>query len=365
MKLVQTSVFRSCAFALLLSLSACRAPALHTVERTQVLMDTAITLKIFLPERSNATHAAAEIDAVFAELTRLDSLFSSYRATSEVSTINRLGSEQETQISSELDSLIAAAQAISAATAGAFDITIAPLLRAWGFGTDTLDVPSADEITSRLPLVNFRNLKLRQNTTPQTLTSTTANTTFMSFAQPGMAIDLGGIAKGYAADIAARRLARAGFRDMLVAVGGDLHLQATTLTAGQRYIWIKHPRRPEVFFARFRGERGGVSTSGDYERYFERDGKRYHHIINPATGFPAGENAGGAQTVSVTVLAENTISSDAFATAFFVIGLEPGLALAERLPEIEAVFVFIADGKLQWRATSGLAQKLEIINTEL
>lgn len=355
-------MFCASACVALVSLSACRTPELHTVERTQVLMDTAITLRIFLADRSNESHAAAMIDAAFAELTRLDSLLSSYRDNSEVSVLNRLASEREIQISADVDSLVRAAHFVSATTSGAFDITIAPLLRTWGFGTDTLAVPTADEITSRLPLVNFRHLKLRRVTTLPALTSPI---TFMRFAQPGMAIDLGGIAKGYAADIAAQSFARAGYHDMLIAVGGDLHLQATALTAGQRYIWIKHPRRPEVFFARFRCDRGGVSTSGDYERYFELDGKRYHHLLDPATGFPAGENADGAQLVSVTVLAETTITSDAFATAFFIMGLERGLALAEQLPKIEAVFVFIADGKLQWRATSGLAQRLEIIDTEL
>jgi thiamine biosynthesis lipoprotein len=365
MKDFRSGVRRRSSLALLLFVWSCNAPALHTVEGTRVLMDTAVTLKIFLPDKGNESQAAAAIDAAFAELARLDSLLSSYRDDSEVASRNRMPRDEEAEISTDLDSLIRAAQYVSAVSDGAFDITIAPVLRLWGFGADTLDAPRADEIASRLPLVNFRHLKLRREVAPHTLTSSASNTTFMSFGQTGMAIDLGGIAKGYAADVAAHRLAQQGFHDILLAVGGDLHLQATAFTAGQRYIWIKHPRRPQEFFARFRCDNGGVSTSGDYERYFERDGKRYHHILDPATGFPAGQNEDGAQTVSVTVAASQTIYSDAFATAFFVMGIERGLALAERLPEIEAVFVFIADGKLHWRATRGLEKKLEIINTEL
>ncbi len=363
-----TSLRLRCSLVFVLFVWGCDAPTLHTVERTRVLMDTAITLKIFLPDRSGELQAAATLDTAFAELTRLDSLLSSYRNDSEIAARNRMPQGLEAEISTDLDSLIRAAQYVSAITAGAFDITIAPVLRLWGFGTDTLDVPSAAEITSRLPHVNFRHLQLRRVVAPHALTSSAAprqNTSFMSFEQTGMAIDLGGIAKGYAADVAERLCAQNGYRDVLIAVGGDLRMQASALTAGQRYVWIKHPRRPETFFARFRCDSGGVSTSGDYERYFEHEGKRYHHILDPATGFPAGQNQDGALTVSVTVVANQTIYSDAFATAIFVMGVERGIALAERLPELEAVVVFIANNKLEWRATSGLKQKLEILNAEL
>lgn len=346
----------------LTSLFGCHAPAVHTVERTQVLMDTAITLKIFLAERKDEPRALACIDSAFIALTRLDSSLSSYRQDSEIASVNR--NAQPTRVSATLDSLLRAAHDVSRKTAGAFDITIAPVLRLWGFGTDTLDVPTDAEITSRLPLVNFRHLKLRHESAPHALTSLPTNTSFMSFEQPGMAIDLGGIAKGYAADVAARIFSQHGFHDYLIAAGGDLHMAATTLTAGQRYIWIKHPRRREQFFARFRLDRGAVSTSGDYERYFEREGKRYHHILDPVTGYPAGLNPTGAQLVSVTVVTNRTVYSDAFATAFFVMGLERGLALAEQLPALEAVFVFSSDDKLQARATSGLKDQLEIIETE-
>lgn len=350
----------ACAFAFLFG---CASPSLHTVERTRFMMDAAVTLKIFLPNESNEPQAIAALDAAFAELARLDSLLSSYRNDSEVAARNRMLQEHEEKISTDLDSLIRAAQQVSATTDGAFDITLAPVLRAWGFGTDTLDVPATDEITSRLPLVNFRHLKLRREPAPHALTS--SHITFMSFAHTGMAIDLGGIAKGYAADVAEHLLAQRGYHDVLIAIGGDLRMQASALTAGQRYVWIKHPRRPDTFFARFHCDSGGVSTSGDYERYFERAGQRYHHILDPATGFPAARNQRGEHIVSATVVAGKTIYSDAFATAIFVMGVEPGLALAESLPELEAVVVFLANDQLQWRATSGLEKKLEIIDTEI
>lgn len=341
------------------------------------MMDTAVTIKVFLPDSTGEPQAATAIAAVFAELERLDSLMSSYRADSEVAAINRAAGANNTGnasqaneigISTDVDSVIRAAQYVSACTEGAFDITIAPVLRLWGFGTDSLAVPSRNAITSRLPLVNFRHLRLRRKSavpshaSPDSLNQNLAT---ISFEQPGMAIDLGGIAKGYAADVAARMLAQRGYDDVLIAVGGDLRMTATALTAGKRYIWIKHPRQPDKFFARFRLDRGAVSTSGDYERYFERDGKRYHHILDPRSGFPAGENPDGTQIVSVTVVSHCTILSDGFETPIFVMGLERGLALAESLPGLEAVMVYLVNGKLEWRATRGLKEKLEIIATEI
>lgn len=333
------------------------------------MMDTVVSIKVFLPDSTGEPQVVAAIDAAFEKLARLDSMLSSYREDSEVATINRMLQQNSmVAVSSDVDSIVGVAQYVSSATQGAFDITIAPVLRLWGFGTDTLGVPARDEITSHLPLVNFRRLKLQRNFAVQphtSLDSIKKNMAMISFEQPGMAIDLGGITKGYAADVAEHVFAQQGYKDVLIAAGGDLRMNVSDLTAGQRYVWIKHPRKPDAFFARFRCDRGGVSTGGDYERFFEKDGKRYHHIISPQTGFPAGENADGSQTVSATVVANKTILADAFSTALFALGPERGIELAERLPDLEAVVVFIANGKLEWRATSGLQKKLEILDTDL
>ncbi len=339
------------------------------------MMDTVVSIKIFLPDRAGEPQALAAIDTAFAKLAQLDSMMSSYREDSEVAAINNFARDAVARadhmafpISIDLDSVLSVAQYVSSSTKGAFDITIAPVMRLWGFGAEALGVPAAKQINSCLPLVNFRHLKLQRNSATRPHTSRDSskqNIAMISFEQPGMAIDLGGIAKGYAADVAERMLAQRGYADVLIAAGGDLRMSASALTAGQRYIWIKHPRRPETFFARFRLDRGGVSTSGDYERFFEKEGKRYHHILDPQTGFPAGQNEAGSQTVSATVVANKTIFSDGFSTAIFVLGPERGLELAERLPDLEAVIVFLANGKLEWRATSGLRGKLEIIDAEI
>lgn len=358
---------RHCFWFLPFLVLSCNSPALHVVERTRFMMDTAVSIKVFLPDTAGESQAVSAIDAAFIKLARLDAMLSSYREDSQVAAINRaLQRDSMISVSSDVDAIVGVAQHVSATTAGAFDVTIAPVLRLWGFGTDTLAVPAPEEITSHLPLVNFRRLALRHEPAPHTSRdSVNQNIALMRFEQPGMAIDLGGITKGYAADVAAQVLAQRGFQDVLIALGGDLRMNVSALTAGQRHVWIKHPRRPDRFFARFRCDRGGVSTAGDYERFFEKDGTRYHHLIDPQNGFPAGRNADGSQTVSATVLASRAILSDAFSTALFVLGPERGIELAERLPELEAVIVFIAHGKLEWHATRGLREKLEILDTEL
>jgi thiamine biosynthesis lipoprotein len=179
-----------------------------------------------------------------------------------------------------------------------------------------------------------------------------------------MAIDLGGIAKGYAVDLALTKLAALGFADVMVEAGGDLRAAASELTEGQRNIWVRHPRKPDQFFARFAMSSGAVATSGDYERFFEHEGRRYHHILNPRTGYPAGTLSGEIQTVGATVTAPTSMLADAFATAIFVLGPERGIALANRLEEIEAMIIFFEQGNLRWRASNEFMNKLKILNDE-
>jgi thiamine biosynthesis lipoprotein len=326
-------------------------------------MDTLVSISVYTQNAAEEPRIRQAIAEAFSEMARIDSMMSSYREDSEVSVINEqtVGSEAS-GISAEIDTVLRAAQWAAQISDGAFDITIAPVLRLWGFGTDSVGLPSAEEITVRLPLVNYRNLVMAPEngnhwTAPQKRK--------VSFRQPGMAIDLGGIAKGYAVDRGLEVLRRAGVRDAMVEAGGDLRANASPRTAGRRYIWIRHPRaanaadtrvdgQDQTYFARFRLDNGAVATSGDYERFFEHNGKRYHHLLDPHTGYPA------SQAVSATVIANNAMLADALATALFVLGPDRAIALAEALPDVEAVIIYGDTEKLKWTATKSLKKNLEV-----
>ncbi len=355
--------------ALLLSGLGCHAPEIHTARRVRVMMDTAAAISIYLPDARFEARALADIDTAFQEMARLDSLLSFYREDSEVGALNRWAAMLPDDapenagafaVSAEMDTLLRTAVRISGITSGAFDVTIAPLMQLWGFGTAALRLPAAEEIQAKLALVNFRHLLLEA--AAPSFTNGRHTGTVVRWRRSGMGIDLGGIAKGYILERGLQVLQARGYQDAMLEAGGDLCAIASPLTAGQRHIWIRHPRQEDQLFARFRMSGGAVSTSGDYERYFEENGRRYHHILDPRTGYPAGTDSAGRTTVSATVTGPSALITDAFSTAMFVLGPERAVALADSLPEIETVILYQENGRLQWRASRELAGKLEMIS---
>ncbi len=335
------------------------------MRRVRVMMDTAAAIRVFLPDTLTLARANRDLDAAFQEMARLDSLMSFYRHDSEVSAINRWAAmvPDDPQsnagsfyLSAEIDTVMRAALQAGRISHGAFDVTIAPLMQLWGFGTEQLHLPAAEEIRGRLPLVNFRGVQLE----PAVPSSAHGHAAALRL-QRGMAVDLGGIAKGYIVQRGLQVLQARGYKDVLVEAGGDLCVIASTLTRGQRHIWVQHPRQPDKFFARFKMDAGAVSTSGDYERFFEHQGRRYHHILDPRTGYSAGIDSSGRFTVSATVTAPHAMIADAFSTTLFVLGPERAVALADSLPEIETMIIYQENDELKWRASRELAGKLEII----
>ncbi len=170
---------------------------------------------------------------------------------------------------------------------------------------------------------------------------------------PETRLDLGGIAKGYAADAAMEVLRRHGFFDAQVDAGGDLRTLATKQTQGKRKVYVRHPILGDAFYGRFPMDEGAVATSGDYERFFEEDGVRYHHLLDPKTGMPA------AGCRSVTIVGSDAMTCDALATAVFVLGPEQGLLLIESLPKTEGVILYEEHGILKEKISSGLAPIFE------
>jgi thiamine biosynthesis lipoprotein len=352
-------ILRLCVFAgvMVFVNSGCQQET-QTIQESRVLMDTLVSISVYVQDSAAEPAIRRAIITAFAEMARLDSMMSSYREDSEVAAINRCGAAGgEMEVSADVDTVLRLAQWAAEISAGAFDVTVAPILRLWGLGTDSAGVPAPEKITARLLSVNFRGMTLAYKMMNGIAG---AGKTHLRFRQPDMAIDLGGVAKGYAVDRGLAVLAQAGIRDAMITAGGDLRAIASPMTSGRRHIWIRHPRadtagaEKQAFFGRFRLDTGAVSTSGDYERFFIKENKRYHHIIDPSTGYPA------AKATSATVVAKTSIQADALSTALFVLGPERGIALADSLPEVEAMIIYFAADKLQWRATKALQEKLEV-----
>jgi len=313
--------------------SACKPPA--EIRRTRLLMGTKV--EIMVQGRDEAKLESA-VDAGFQEIERLEAGLSRYQERSVISELNRNAGVSPVRVGPEVFALLEKAVEICRASNGAFDITILPVLELWKFDENSPAVPSEDQLQERLRLVGCDKIVLKKDQ-------------YLAFLpEPGMAADLGGIAKGYAADRAAQVLREKGVRSGIVNAGGDLRVFGAQ-GAGMA-IGIQDPRRREKVFAKIYLKDSAVATSGDYQRFFIFEGVRYSHIIDPATGRPArGEE-------SVSVISENGIDADAWATALFVLGSDPGLKLLRDRPGMEALFIAESG---EFKTSPGLEQKLILI----
>lgn len=244
------------------------------------------------------------------------------------------------ELTDEAAALIGASLDMAALTGGAFDPTIGPVSVLWDI-TGNPKVPSRTDVQKALELVDYNNVKIDGNT--------------VSLAKKGMILDLGGIAKGYAADIAAEIYKKHGIKSALLNLGGNIYAFGARKDGKDWRIGIRDPKgQPGEHAAAVAVSDKSVVTSGGYERFFESGGQTYHHIFDPYTGYPAQNGL-----LAVTVICKNSTMADALSTAFFVMGLDDGLALANRLDAVEAVF--FTDEKEVY-ITDGLKESIEITN---
>ena len=280
---------------------------------------------------------------IAAILERIEGRMSTYRPESELSRFNREQLTEWIGLSAETVTVVAAAQEISQRSDGAFDVTVAPLVNLWGFGPNPrpAEPPTADEITAALAEVGYQQLGVRR--TPPALRK-----------QHGtLSVDLSAIAKGYAVDQVAEALARRGFRHLLVDVGGELRALGNNPEGKHWRIAIETPgARQGAFQQILAATNVGVATSGDYRNYFEKDGRRYSHTIDPRSGRPIEH-----RLASVTVLAESAMQADGLATALMVMGPDKGQQLAER-EGIAALFIIRHADGFKERHTSALKNYL-------
>ena len=312
-----------CLIFTVVGIAACKetpSPDAALVERARASMGTELQLTAWTTDGAGAARA---FEVVFEEVDRLEERMSTWLEDSDIQRLNAAAGDAPIRVGAETLKLLEIARQVSEWTDGKFDVTFGVMSGLWNFDHQNRDdtIPDHDEVARRLQLIDYRHLKLDEE----------AGTAFLS--REGMSASLGGIGKGYAVDRAADILRKAGFNDFMIQFGGDLYV------AGQRgdrqwRLGIRDPRGTgDSIFAAVNLTESTFSTSGDYERFFIRNGRRYHHIVDPTTGEPARGSR------SVTIATGSGTIADGLSTGVFILGPEAGMALIERLSGVEGVIV--------------------------
>jgi len=261
---------------------------------------------------------------IFSRIRQIENLMSVNIPASDVSRVNAAAGIEPVQVHEETFMVIKRALHYAKLSGGAFDPSVGPLVSLWGIGGSSARVPSQNEIDKVLPLVNWQDVELDEETRGVFLRC------------PGMSLDLGAIAKGYAADEAVSIIKRAGIKQAIIDLGGNIYIHGARKDGKLWRVGVQNPEDArDTYIGILQITEKSVVTSGVYERFFEDEGKRYHHIFSPDSGYPADNGL-----LSVTIIAPNSMDADALSTAVFVLGYEKGIALVESLPETEAVFIF-------------------------
>ena len=291
--------------------------------RTEAIMGTSVSAEIWAetPEQGELL-----LDAVMAEMHRIDELMSPFKETSELTFLNTNAGRGEVKASKEMMQLLATSSRLSEATDGAFDITFGSVGRFYDYREAR--GPTDEELKTALEAINYQFIELNWEEG------------LVRYLHPLVYVDLGGIAKGYAVDRCIDLLKKNGIQRAMVAAGGDSRILGSR-TDRPWTVGIRHPRDETRMVAILPLEDTAVSTSGDYERYFEKDGVRYHHILDPGTGKSA------AHVRSVTIIGPQATLNDGLSTSVFVLGVDDGLALINQMPGIDAVIIDAA-GQLHY-----------------
>lgn len=322
----RANVWQGLALCALLLASGFVSAAWHGDE--QAKMGTRIVVQLWHPDAEEGKRLVA---AAMAEFDRIEALMSTYREDSEISRVNRYAAERPIPVSEELYDIVRQSIAMSRLTQGAFDITYESVGYLYAFRER--QAPTDAQVDARLDAIDYHHLLLD----PEARS--------IAFAMEGVRINLGGIGKGYACDRAVDLIRQAGVEHALVSAGGDTRLLGDR--RGQPWVvGIRDPDDADAVVTRLALVDEAISTSGDYERYFEDDGVRYHHILDPATGRPS------EGVRSVTIIGPDGTRTDALSTSVFVMGADAGLELIERLPDYEAIVI---DSTRGVRVSGGLA----------
>lgn len=317
-----------------LLISGCQGTP-HLVKRSQMLMGTVVFVTAVAPDEILAKEAAQK---GLEEIRRLEELLSTWISTSDLSRVNSVAGVKAIPVGTETLEVVKKSLDIAKLTEGGFNIAVGPAVALWKAGEGGY-LPDQNELEALRSQIDLSQIYIRE----EALT--------LGLGQPGMQIDVGGIGKGFAADLAANVMKMAGATAGVVAISGDIKTFGR-IPNGRRFVFgIQHPRRNQgELLGSIELEDEAVSTAGDYQQFFIKDGIRYHHILDPETLQPARE------CQSVTIIANKGVMADGLDTGIFVMGPEKGMALIESLPDVEGIIV---DQEGQISVSSGLKGRVK------
>ena len=299
------------------------------VRADRLLLGTLVTVKLYGDEAVVRPH----LETAYAEFARVDSSMSHYREDGALRRLEQQARLAPTRGPAGLIAVLTRSQHFAALTDGAFDCTVGALTNLWNFPA-AVAPPASAQIDSALALVGYKGLEVAARS--------------FRINRPGLRLDLGAAAKGYAVDQAVAAMQELGVEAGVIEAGGDIRYWGEK-PDGQPWLFgVQHPRTPEQYIAVEDLGLAAIATSGDYEQYFDWEGERYHHLLDPKTGHPA------RACISATVWATTALDADILSTAVFVLGPEQGLALVEGLTDVEGFIFFARDGQLIHRASTGM-----------
>lgn len=339
MKKIHALGLSFCLFMTLLSLGGC-GKTTEPISKTGFYFDTVITITLY-----DASYEK-ELDHCFSMAKKYENLFSAQKEGTDIWKINH-SQGQAVEVSDETIDILNAGIAYSKSSNGKFDITVGKLSSLWDFSeSSSKEIPSVEAIQEALATINYQNIVIDGN--------------MVSLTDPNAAIDLGGIAKGYIADQMKAYLNDQGVQSGLINLGGNVLCVGPKDGDEKSYkIAIQKPFSEDgTALATVKVADDSVVTSGTYQRYFEIDGKRYHHILDLSTGYPCDNDLD-----SVTIISHDSLTCDALSTTVFLMGLDDGLAYVESLSDVEAIFV-TSDGSIQYTSGIGKTIPFELLDKD-
>ncbi|AJH00721.1 thiamine biosynthesis protein ApbE [Clostridium beijerinckii] len=294
------------------------------ITKTALKMDTVFQLKAYGPKANEA------IEESLSRLDEIEQMASVTIDSSDISKINQASGKEYVQVHPEIIKMLETAVKYSKLSNGVFDITVGPLVNLWGIGTDNERIPTDEEIKSKLPLVGYNDISINEENNS------------IKLLKEGMAIDLGGIAKGFAADEVLKIYKEYDIKGGIISLGGSSIYTVGKKPDGTSWnVGVKHPRKDsdQDYVGIINLSEQALSTSGDYERYFIKDGKRYHHILNPSTGYPTDNGVMSVTIVVDSSIPDSNMLADILTKTVFIAGVDNGLKFIDSLQGVSCMAI--------------------------